>query len=96
MKVTALVMAGGKGKRLGLPVEKPLLPFLGKPLIEWVTDAVKSAGNVSDFFVVTSENTLKTEKWCLTNKLKVVRTDAKGYHDDLKQALANYTLVPLS
>ena len=33
MKVPALIMAGGKGKRMGLPVEKPLLPFLGKPLL---------------------------------------------------------------
>ena len=29
MKVPALIMAGGKGSRMGLPVEKPLLPFLG-------------------------------------------------------------------
>ena len=40
MKVPALIMAGGKGKRIGLPVEKPLLPFLGKPLIDWVAEAV--------------------------------------------------------
>ena len=80
-------MAGGKGKRIGLPVEKPLLSFLGKSLIEWVADAVKSAGNVSEFCVVTSENTPKTEEWCLAKGLKFVRTNAKGYHDDLKQAL---------
>ena len=30
MKVPALIMAGGKGIRIGLPVEKPLLPFLEK------------------------------------------------------------------
>ena len=40
MKVPALIMAGGKGKRMGLPVEKPLLPFLGKPLIDWVAEAL--------------------------------------------------------
>jgi adenosylcobinamide-phosphate guanylyltransferase len=80
-------MAGGKGKRIGLDVEKPLLSFLGKPLIEWVADAVKSAENVSEFFVVTSETTPKTGEWCLAKGLKVVRTDARGYHDDLKQAL---------
>jgi len=80
-------MAGGKGKRIGLPVEKPLLPFLGKPLIEWVANAVKAAAKVSELHVVTSENTPKTEEWCRSNDLKFVRTDAKGYHDDLKQAL---------
>jgi len=87
MRVPALIMAGGKGKRMELPVEKPLLPFLGKPLIDWVVEAVASAMKVSDFYVVTSEDTPKTEKRCRSKGWKVLRTDAKGYHDDLKQAV---------
>lgn len=87
LRVPALIMAGGKGKRLGLSIEKPLLPLLGKPLICWVMEAVKSANMVSEFYVVTSENTPETEKKCVNDGLKVVRTDARGYHDDLKQAL---------
>jgi len=79
-------MAGGKGKRMGLPVEKPLLPFLGKPLIDWVVDAVASAEKVSEFYVVTSENTSETEKRCRSRGWQVLRTAAKGYHADLKQA----------
>ena len=54
MKVPALIMAGGKGSRMGLPTEKPLLPFLGKPLIDWVAEAVLSAEKVSEFYVITS------------------------------------------
>jgi adenosylcobinamide-phosphate guanylyltransferase len=80
-------MAGGKGKRMGLPVEKPLLPFLGKPLVDWVAEAVASAVNVSEFYVVTSGNTPETEKHCICKGWKVLRTDAKGYHNDLKQAV---------
>lgn len=87
MKVPALIMAGGKGKRMGLPVEKPLLPFLGKPLVDWVAEAVASAVNVSEFYVVTSGNTPETEKHCISKGWKVLRTDAKGYHNDLKQAV---------
>jgi len=87
MRVPALIMAGGKGKRMGLPVEKPLLPFLGKPLIDWVVEAVASAEKISEFYVVTSENTPETEKRCTSKGWKVLRTDAKGYHDDLKQAV---------
>ncbi len=87
MKAPALIMAGGKGERMGLPVEKPLLPFLGKPLIDWVVDAVQSARNVSYFYVVTSLNTPDTEKKCLKDGLRVLRTDGKGYHNDLKQAI---------
>jgi len=87
MKAPALIMAGGKGERMGLPVEKPLLSFLGKPLIDWVVDAVQSARNVSYFYVVTSLNTPDTEKKCLKDGLRVLRTDGKGYHNDLKQAI---------
>ncbi|MGZ4850776.1 MAG: NTP transferase domain-containing protein [Candidatus Bathyarchaeia archaeon] len=86
MKVPALIMAGGKGKRMSLPVEKPLLPFLGKPLIDWVIEAVVSAKNVSEFYVVTSSNTPQTEKHSQSKGWKVLRADAKGYHNDLKQA----------
>jgi adenosylcobinamide-phosphate guanylyltransferase len=87
MRVPALIMAGGKGKRMGLPGEKPLLPFLGKPLLDWVAEAVASAAKVSEFYVVTSENTPETEKHCRSKGWKILRTDAKGYHDDLKQAV---------
>jgi adenosylcobinamide-phosphate guanylyltransferase len=93
MKVPALIMAGGKGKRMGLPVEKPLLPFLGKPLIDWVAEAIACAEKVSEFYVVTSANTPETEKHCLSKSWKVLRTEAKGYHEDLKQAVLEANLM---
>jgi len=80
-------MAGGKGKRMGLPMEKPLLPVLGKPLLDWVVEAVAEAEHVSEFFVVTSANTPETEKRCNRMGWHVLRTDANGYHEDLKQAV---------
>jgi adenosylcobinamide-phosphate guanylyltransferase len=86
-------MAGGKGKRMGLPTEKPLLPLLGKALIDWVAEAVASAEKVSAFYVVTSENTPETEKHCLEKGWKILRTDAKGYHNDLKQATLEANLM---
>ena len=87
MRVPALIMGGGKSKRMELAIEKPLLPFLGRPLIEWVVEAVRSSEKVSEFYIVTSENALKTEKKCLKDGLKIIRTDGKDYHDDLKQAI---------
>ncbi len=89
MKVPALIMAGGKGSRMGLPVEKPMLPFLGKPLIDWVAQAISEAKNVSQFYVVTSANAPETEKHCLQRGWQILHTNAKGYHNDLKQAVAN-------
>ena len=93
MKVPALIMAGGKGSRMGLPIEKPMLPFLGKPLIDWVTGAILDAKKVSGFYVVTTSNAPETEKHCLSKGWKILHTKASGYHNDLKQAvsLANLT-----
>jgi adenosylcobinamide-phosphate guanylyltransferase len=93
MKVPALVMAGGKGSRMGLSTEKPLLQFLGKPLIDWVAEAILDAKKVSEFYIITSANTPQTEKHCLNKGWKVLHTDAKGYHDDLKQAVAMANLT---
>lgn len=87
MKIPALIMAGGRGSRMGLPAEKPMLPFLGKSLLDWVAEAVLEAKNVSDFYVITSSNTPQTEQHCKNRGWKTVHTDAKGYHDDLKQAI---------
>lgn len=89
MKVPCLIMAGGLGKRMGLPSEKPMLLLLGKPLVDWVAEAVASAENVSEFYVVISRNTPKTEQYCRNKGWKILRTTAKGYHDDLKQAIFN-------
>jgi adenosylcobinamide-phosphate guanylyltransferase len=80
-------MAGGKGSRMGLPTEKPMLPFLGKPLIDWVIGAVLVAQKISEFHVITSTNTPKTEAHCLSRGWKILHTNAEGYHEDLKQAV---------
>jgi adenosylcobinamide-phosphate guanylyltransferase len=93
LKVPALIMAGGRGSRMGLPTEKPLLPFLGKPLLDWVADAILEAKKVTEFYIVTSSNTPKTEKHCLSKGWKILRTDAKGYHNDLKQAVSKANLT---
>jgi adenosylcobinamide-phosphate guanylyltransferase len=93
MKVPALVMAGGRGSRMGLPTEKPLLPFLGKPLIDWVAEAIVDAKKVSEFYVITSANTPQTEQHCQSKGWKILHTDAKGYHNDLKQAVSMANLT---
>jgi len=87
MKIPALIMAGGQGKRFSAEIEKPLAAFLGKPLIDWVLEAVKSSSKVSNFYIVTSPHTPKTESKCLKEGLNVIRTDGKNYHEDLKQAI---------
>lgn len=87
MKISALIMAGGKGSRMGLPVEKPMLDFLGNPLIDYVVEAIENAKQIADFYVVTSGNTPKTEKYCKQKGWRLLHTQAKGYHNDLKEAV---------
>jgi adenosylcobinamide-phosphate guanylyltransferase len=87
LKVPALIMAGGKGTRMGLATEKPLVPFLGKPLIDWVVNAVTSAKKISRFYVVTSPNTRQTQLYCQRKGWLIIQTDGKGYHADLKQTV---------
>jgi adenosylcobinamide-phosphate guanylyltransferase len=93
MGITAIVMAGGKGSRLELNVEKPMLSFLGKPLIDYVITAINQTKNITDFYIITSNNTPNTEQHCKNMNWKTIHTDAKGYHDDLKQAVRNTNLT---
>jgi len=99
MKVPALIMAGGRGKRICSDIEKPLLSVQGKPLIERVVKAAKSANNISEIYIITSINTPQTEKKCIKDGLKILRTDGKGYHNDLKQAILkgklNFTVLTM-
>ena len=85
--IPALIMAGGKGSRMGGSTEKPMIAFLGKPLLDWVVDAVFNSKKISKFCVITSVNTPKRRN-IVEHGLKVLRTDAKGYHNDLKQAVS--------
>jgi adenosylcobinamide-phosphate guanylyltransferase len=87
MKVPALIMAGGRGKRICSDIEKPLLSVQGRLLIERVVNAAKSAKNISEIYIITSGNTPQTEKKCIKDGLNILRTDGKGYHNDLKQAI---------
>jgi bifunctional UDP-N-acetylglucosamine pyrophosphorylase / glucosamine-1-phosphate N-acetyltransferase len=43
-QLTVLVMAAGKGTRMRSSVPKVLHPVLGKPMVEWVIEAARSAG----------------------------------------------------
>ncbi len=83
MAVTALVMAGGKGKRLALPGEKPLLHVGGKPVIELVLAALKDAKCVDRVVVAVSPNTRKTTKLLQRLGVEIIMTPGKEYVSDM-------------
>lgn len=83
MGITALVMAGGKGTRMKLPVEKPLINVCGKPSIQYVLAALKDAKKIDRVIVATTDVTPKTT--ALMNQLgvQVIETPGKDYVSDM-------------
>jgi adenosylcobinamide-phosphate guanylyltransferase len=81
--VTALIMAGGKGTRMKFNGEKPLIEIEGKPLIQYVIDAVLDADELDDLVVATSLNTPKTTEFVKNLDIKVIETPGQGYIEDL-------------
>jgi len=90
--MVALIMAGGRGKRLGGKTEKPLVSISGKPMIRWVINAAIAAERISDIYVAVTNQTPKTVEEVSKAPVKVIKTDGKGYHLDLQQAILDSNL----
>ena len=53
MKVDAMILAGGEGAIIDPTVAiKGLVPVAGKPMIEWVVDALRAADTIAEIAVV--------------------------------------------
>ncbi|NIA03131.1 MAG: NTP transferase domain-containing protein [Nitrospirae bacterium] len=85
----ALVMAGGRGSRMRLPIEKPLLEINGKKLIEYVLDALKGSNNVDNIHIAASANGPDTSKWLEAHSgdLNIINTLGSGYVSDMVDAV---------
>ena len=92
MGVTALVMAGGKGTRMQIAQEKPLIKVCGKPVIEYVLEALKNAKKIDSIVVAVSSCTPKTAKFLSQFPVKVVETPGKDYVSDMGYAAQNLKL----
>ncbi|MBI4344998.1 MAG: NTP transferase domain-containing protein [Euryarchaeota archaeon] len=87
MRLDGLVMAGGRGTRLRLRAEKPLLPFRGKPLVGRVIEALLGSSYIDRIFVATSERTRGTERLMAEMDIATIRTPGNGYVEDLVYAV---------
>jgi adenosylcobinamide-phosphate guanylyltransferase len=87
MGLTALVMAGGKGTRMVLSEEKPLLRVGGKPVIEHVLTALKKSKKVNSIVVAVSDYTPKTAQLMRQLKVSVIKTPGKEYVSDMGYAV---------
>jgi adenosylcobinamide-phosphate guanylyltransferase len=92
MDITALVMAGGKGSRLGLSEEKPLIKVGGKPMIQRVIEALSRANKVKDIVVTTTRYTPSTATFVRRMSIKVLQTPGEGFCLDMKYAIKSLNL----
>jgi len=90
--ITALVMAGGKGTRMLIREEKPLIKVCGKPVIDYVIAALKTAKKIDGIIVATSACTPKTAKYLNSFLVRVVETPGTDYVSDMGYASQNLKL----
>jgi len=92
MGVTALVMAGGKGRRMTLSGEKPLLLVKDKPVITYVLKALQNAKEVDSIAVAVSDYTPKTAEFVTRFQVTIIKTPGKEYVFDLGYAIRKLKL----
>ncbi len=76
-------MAGGRGTRMKLAEEKPLIKVCGKPVIEYVLAALKDAKKIDSVIVATSSCTPKTTALIKKLGVQVLETPGKDYVSDM-------------
>ena len=86
--VTALLMAGGKGTRMNLDREKPMIIVDGKPLIEHVLSALQDSLGVDEIIVATSHHTPVTTFHVEDLGFRVLKTPGNGYVEDISFILS--------
>ncbi len=89
--VIALIMAGGKGTRLKTNEEKPLLDINGKPMIQYVIDALKSSTRIDHIIAATSKNTPETSLYLQNKNIETILTSGEDYIHDLGTVLSKYS-----
>jgi adenosylcobinamide-phosphate guanylyltransferase len=85
-------MAGGKGTRMKIKEEKPLIQICGKPVIQYVLTALRDAKKIDRIIVATSNCTPKTTQLMKSLGVEVVETPGKDYVSDMGFAVKTLKL----
>lgn len=93
MKNTAIVLAGGKGRRMSADVAKQYLPIGGKPMLLYSLECFEKSEYIDDIVLVLPENEIEYVKEeilsgiCLNKLRRIVAGGAQRY-DSVLNALA--------
>ena len=87
--IYAILMAGGMGTRLEVPVEKPLFKLHDKPLIKYVLDNLNASKLIDEIVIAVSQNTCETTEYLksLNGNFKILDTSGEDYLKDLSYIL---------
>ncbi|MDO5851116.1 MAG: NTP transferase domain-containing protein [Methanobacteriaceae archaeon] len=91
--VVALIMAGGKGSRMKLSQEKPMITINNKTMVEKIIEATQSCKYIERTLVAVSPNTPNTRKFLLDFPVEIIDTKGEGYIEDLGNILTNEKYV---
>ena len=80
-------MAGGKGSRMLLNEEKPILTVITKPMVSRVVEALKNSNCFEKIIALVSNNTPKTAKFLAMKGVQVANSSGTDYVKDLNYAL---------
>lgn len=86
--VIAVVMAGGRGTRMGR-VEKPLAHIFGRPMLSYIIDALAACGAVAQIDFVTSVHTQGTADYLERLGFRPFKASGSGFINDLKEYLVS-------
>ncbi|MCI5605602.1 MAG: 2-C-methyl-D-erythritol 4-phosphate cytidylyltransferase [Clostridia bacterium] len=67
MKITAIIVAGGKGTRMGAQINKVFLELCGKAVLEHTVEAFEENQNIDEIIVVTGSNDIEKATKILQN-----------------------------
>ncbi len=101
-KCTAIVLAGGQGKRMGTKVQKQYLEICGKPVLYYALRAFQKSERIEDIVLVVGEGQEEyckqeiVEQYGFTKVSKIVIGGSERYHsvwNGLKEVSGGYVFI---
>ena len=90
-RVAAVVVAAGRGERLGAP-DKVVLPLAGRPMLAWSLRALEQAETIGPVVVVAGSHTLEAVGWLVRNegftKVQAIVAGGERRQDSVRAGLA--------
>ena len=82
---TGVILAAGQGSRMKSLLPKPLVSFAGKPMVQWVYEALESC--CDEIIIVIQSQHLSSFSEVLPNAKYIVQAQQQGTANALQQAI---------